>query len=359
MRLLPFCLIIYVLFISCTSKPEQLSPTSEKITESVYASGVIKARNQYQVFATISGILDTVLVNENDPVMAGSQLLIVTDENSKFNSTGAQLSAEYANLNENRDKLTDLMNNILLAETKCTQDSLDFIRQENLWKENIGSKIDLELRALTYKNSRTALEASKIRYADLKRQLQFNAAQSRNTLAQSRNREGDFIIKSKITGKVYSLLKEKGEIINPQTVLAIIGDADNFFLELQVDEYDIVKMKVGQKILITMDSYKGDVFEATVSKINPLMNERSKSFTIEATFIKQPPALFPNLTAEANIVIQTKENALTIPRNYLINDSLVLISETKTKPVITGLRDYQKVEILSGLSAGDIIYKPQ
>ena len=107
-----------------------------------------------------------------------------------------------------------------------------------------------------------------------------------------------------------------------------------------------------------MDSYKGEVFEGAVSKIDPFMNERTKSFTVEATFTKQPQVLYPNLTAQANIIIKEKKNALTIPRNYLINDSLVVIQKDKRKEVKTGIKDYRKVEILSGLTADDIIYKP-
>jgi multidrug efflux pump subunit AcrA (membrane-fusion protein) len=120
-----------------------------------------------------------------------------------------------------------------------------------------------------------------------------------------------------------------------------------------------VKIKLGQKVLVAMDSYKGRIFEAAISKIDPLMDTRSKSFLVEAEFVTQPPVLYPNLTVEANIIIATKENALTIPRNYLVNDSLVLIAKSKTKAVTTGLKDYQKVEIIKGITANDIIYKPQ
>ena len=88
------------------------------------------------------------------------------------------------------------------------------------------------------------------------------------------------------------------------------------------------------------------------------MNERTKSFTVEAGFVKQPAVLYPNLTAEANIVIRSKQNALTIPRSYLISDSLVLIEKDKKRSVQVGLKDYQKVEIISGITANDFIYKP-
>ena len=129
-------------------------------------------------------------------------------------------------------------------------------------------------------------------------------------------------------------------------------------LEMQVDEYDILKIKKGLIVLVNLDSYKGKVFEATVTKINPIMNERSKTFVVEAEFIKQPEILYPNITFEASIVMNTKNNALLIPRNFILNDSIVMKSNGDKVIVKTGLKDYQKIEILSGISAEDELIKP-
>jgi len=121
----------------------------------------------------------------------------------------------------------------------------------------------------------------------------------------------------------------------------------------------MVKVLLGQKIVIALDSYKGQVFEATVDKIYPIMDERSRTFKIEAHFIKAPLKLYPNLTAEANIIIRTKINAITIPKNYLINGDYVLVNKDEKRKVKIGLSDYQKVEILEGLKAEETIYKPK
>lgn len=352
-------LFYVILLLSCTSKLEKTKPIKENITESVYASAIIKTKNQYQAFATVNGIIDKIFVTENDFVKKGDPLMRIMDKNSIINRENASLAAGYADVNTNREKLTDAKNSIALAQSKSSNDSLLYERQKNLWNENIGTKTDLEQRELAYKNSKAALQSGRIRYNDLLRELEFNAKQAKNNLSISQYRENDFVIKSEVDGKVYSLMKEQGEMITPQSPLAIIGDATGFLLVMQIDEYDIAKIKLGQIVLLTMDSYKGEVFEAKVSKIIPLMNERSKSFTVEAEFVKQPPVLYPNLTAEANIIIQTKENALTIPRSYLINDSLVLVEKDKMKKVVTGLKDYQKVEIINGLTPNDFIFKPQ
>jgi HlyD family secretion protein len=147
-------------------------------------------------------------------------------------------------------------------------------------------------------------------------------------------------------------------MVNTQTPVAIIGNANEFILELQVDEYDIAKIRIGQKVFVTMDSYKGQVFDAVVNEIDPIMNERSRSFKVEASFISRPPNLYPNLTVEANILINTKENAVTIPRNYLVEETYVLLKNGKKTKVVTGLKDYNRAEVVSGLSRDAIIKKP-
>ncbi|MEO8760169.1 MAG: RND transporter, partial [Bacteroidia bacterium] len=95
-----------------------------------------------------------------------------------------------------------------------------------------------------------------------------------------------------------------------------------------------------------------------VSNILPMMNEQSKTFLVEATFIDPPKILYPFISFEANIVIQTKEKALLIPRNLLVNDSTVIKANGDKVIVKTGLKDYQMVEILSGITADDELISP-
>ncbi len=351
--------ILLMSAIACQNNDDKIKPSVESISESVYASGIIKSKNQYQVFASVNGLVENIFVSEGDTVRQGSPILSLVNETSKLNTENARLAADYADINSNTQKLNELKLAIDLARSKYQNDSLLFMRQQKLWNDKIGSKVELEQRELVYENSKTAFESSIIRYNDLKKTLNFNAEQSRNNLSISKTVESDFLVKSKINGKVYGLLKERGEMVNTQTPLAIIGDASEFILELQVDEYDIVKVKLGKNVFVTLDSYKGQVFEAVVTKINPLMNERSKTFTVEAEFTKQPPVLYPNLTLEATILIQTKEKALNIPRSYILQEEYVTKADGEKVKIKLGLKDYQKAEVLDGLSKDDEIIIPQ
>ena len=357
MKLIGSLLIIFF-FISCGEEQEKINPVEENITESVYASGIVKSSDQYQVFSPVNGIIQRIFVTEGDSIKKGGSILQVKNEQAQLNIEGAQLGVESASINANRDKLNELRANINFLKTKVQNDSILMERQRRLWDQQIGTRIELEQRELAYRNSIAAYDASISRYRDLQTQINLASEQSRNNLRLSKTVAGDFTIKSNMNGKVYSLFRNEGEMVNTQTPIAVIGGDGEFMLELQVDEYDIGKIVPGQKVLITMDSYKNEVFEAEVTRILPLMNERTRSFTVEAIFTKRPDALYPNLTTEANIILQTKEKAITIPRDYLINDSMVIMADGEKRKVVTGVMDFQKVEILSGLTTSDEIMKP-
>jgi HlyD family secretion protein len=351
--------ICLILSASCKHDNEKTSPTVQPISESVYASGIVKSKNQYQVYSTVNGLIQEILVSEGDVVKKGDPIMKLLNEPSKLNAINAKLSADYTDLKVNADKLSEAKANAELAKSKMKNDSLLFERQRSLWSQGVGSKVDFEQRELAYKSSTTNYQSARIRYDELKRQIEFASNQAKTNLKISTTLAGDYVIKSDMDGMVYKIIKEKGEFANTLNPLAIIGDATEFFIEMKIDEYDISRIRKGQKVLFTMDSYKGKVFEAKVEKIEPLMNEQSRSFTVDAQFISKPDVLYPNLSIEANIIIHSKKGALTIPRNYLVNDSMVIVNKDEKRTVKIGLMDYQKVEIQSGLTANDIIYKPR
>ena len=354
-EILILCIIILS---SCGEKIQKVKPTVESITESIYASGVIKSKNQYDVFANANGIIIDVFVTEGDSIKKGQRILSISNTVQLLNKENALLAADFANVKSNQDKLNEAKASIQLCDYKLKNDSGLYFRQLSLWQQQIGTKVELEQRALNYESSKNAYRTSILKYNDLKRQIYFSAAQSKNNLSISSQTANDFIVKSNIDGVVYSLAKLKGESVGIQTPLAIIGDSRYFVLEMQVDEFDILKIKKDLNVIVTLESYKNKVFNARVTKINPIMNERTRTFLVEAEFLNQPELLYPNITFEASIVVQTKANTLLIPRVYVLNDSLVIKYKHDTVKVLTGLKDYKKIEIISGITAKDELVNP-
>lgn len=356
----PSLLLIFLLmFAACSEKIQTLSPTESAITESIYASGIIKSDNQYSVYAKVNGIVDQVYVQSGDFVIKGSPILSIYNDAQRLTNENAKLTADFYTFNSNVKQLNELKNQIEIAKLKMQNDSSLFERQKKLRAANAGTAIEYEASELKFQASASNYQSALTNYEEYKRQLSFNSTQAQRNVQISGLAEKDFTVYSEIEGRVYTINKEKGEMINVQSELAVIGDSKLFILEMQVDERDILKIKLDQEVIVTMDSYGDQTFEAKITKIYPFMDTKTKTFKLEAQFLAQPETLYPNMNFEANIVIHKKEKALLIPRNCLVNDRFVINEDGDTLPVVTGLKNYQQVEILSGLKLTDKIRLPE
>jgi multidrug efflux pump subunit AcrA (membrane-fusion protein) len=259
----------------------------------------------------------------------------------------------------NKEKIEQAKTELELAKSKMDNEASLLARQEKLWEQEIGTKNELDQRALSFKNASTLYKAAKLKLDDIEKQINFQNSQTNRSAAISAVNMNDFIIKSQVNGKVYTINKQIGELANTQSPIAIIGDANDFYVELQIDEFDINTISKGLKVLVSMDSHKGEVYEAVIEKIYPIMNERTRTFKADAIFVKRPEHIYPNLSAEANIIIQVKNKALTIPRAYLVEDTYVLLSNKEKRKITIGLKDYNKVEIINGITEKDELVKPE
>lgn len=291
-------------------------------------------------------------------VDVGDTIFIIRGDNARLNSENAleilKLSRE--NSKSQSDKLKEFELQKDQAWQKYQLDSSVFYRQKKLWEQEIGSKIDLEQKELAFQVSKKSYSAAVSRLSQLETQLSNETRRAEIGYEISKVNHEDFIIKSRIKGMIYDLISRENELITPQTPMAVIGSHDQFYLEMQVDEYDIARVQPGQKVFVSMDSYKGEVFEAIVTAIDPIMNERTRTFLVEAEFKQLDTRLFPNLTAECNIIMTEKQNAMTIPRKYLYEGKYVYNSSGEKVEVQTGLIDYDNVEIISGLDSSTEIY---
>lgn len=350
-----FSVFVSLMLGSCARKTESITPEIKSITESVYSTGFIKSKNQYEVFGRTNVKIEKMFVTEGMRVKKGDSVFQLDRKNLEKATENARLTLSASEYTRNTNKLRDAKTAIEIAKKNLVNDSLQYARQKSLWNDTIGSQVQFEQKQLNYETSKADFEKAKTNYEDLKRHLKLESDQSKINLENAQIMEDDFMIRSEVDGMVYKINKQEGEFINDQEPVAIIGE-EEFIIELNIDEKDIVKVKKEQLVIIRMDSYKSQVFEARITTIEPMMSIRTRSFLAEAVFTKRPEELFLNLTVEANIVINTKQEVLTIPRNYLMNDSCVLLEGGTLQKVEVGLMDYDLVEIKSGIDRNTTIY---
>ncbi|MCC8358994.1 efflux RND transporter periplasmic adaptor subunit [Salinimicrobium sediminilitoris] len=346
--------------ISCDQQEASVFPVETSITEAVYASVTVQPDSLYQAFAVVNGLLDENLVEEGDVVQKGDVLVQIIKTNPELASKNAFLALQLAreNFEGGAAILSGLEEEIKTAKLQFLNDSVNYRRQERLWEQQIGSRSTLESRKLGYEKSEAALEILQNKYQRTQNELETQLKQAENTYRSSLINTTDFSVTSKINGKVYAIHKEPGEIVNASQPLVTLGSADRFLVEMLVDEEDIVRVRPGLTVYLTLDAYPKKIFKAEVYKIYPKKDERNQTFLVEALFEDAPEVLLPGLSGEGNIVVAQREKALVIPRKFLIGNNRVR-TEDGIVEVVTGLESIDSVEVKEGITANTKLFPPE
>lgn len=353
-------LATFVFVIACKSSEERAKPTLNDITESVYASVIISPEVSYFPYTSRAGIIEKIFVEEGDTVSVGQVLFEVSTSQADNRLVDAEidLAQTKANYQGAESLLKSLKLEIQTQQNKLELDSVNFKRQENLWNQKIGTAIDYDRAKITYQASRNAYKLLKEKYDQTTINLRNSYQKAANRVNSERTSLKEYTVKSEIEGRVYNVFKEVGELLSQQEPFAEIGSIGQFKIKMDIDEVDITKINVGDKVVISLDAYPEEVFEALISKIHPKKDESTQTFKVESHFTQVPPKLYNGLSGEANIVISNRKNVLTIPTAYLLPGNIVKTEEGE-KAVKTGIKNMEFVEIISGLDTNSTLLKPE
>lgn len=343
---------------ACNKQEPGTRPTYKSLTEAVYASGNLLPCHDYQLFAMADGYLSRRMVNEGDTVKAGQSLFLIESEIPDIRTRTARQTYRIAQSNY-EPALAELEAGVATARDRMQNDSINFVRYQNLMAQNATSRVDFDRANLAYKASRNEYQSWKQRYQKARNQLRIELENARSNYQISTQDQSNFVLKSRIDGLVYEIYKKEGESVRRQEAIARLGDSKKVYLQLSVDELDINKVKTGQEALVKIDTYRDQVFKAKITKVYPMLNARDQTFRVDAEFTdSSSPHLYAGLTVEANIIIRQKSQALTIPKAYLIgNDSVRIKQEgdTKTVRIKKGIENMEHVEVLSGLDTSSVL----
>ena len=354
--------LLFLLAFSCQQKSETTSPTYKKLTEAVYASGNVFPKNEYKVVANADGYLQQQLVNEGD-VVKGGQLMFSLEslsQDARAEAAANIYRQSEANYADNSPVLAELEAALRNARTKLDNDSVNYFRYKALYEQNAAAKADLERTELAYRTSKNDVAARQKAWARTKNQLYVDLQNTRSNFKVNL-REGDnYRIRSIEAARVYEIYKKVGELVRRGEAVALLGNPNNVYLQLAVDETDFAKLKVNQEIVLKMDAYGDKVFKAKVTKIYPKLNKVDQSFRVDADFVGEVPDAYYGLTVEANIIISENPKALTIPKSYLVGTDSAWIEEGKEKKKVKlqkGAENFELVEVKGGLTEKSVLVK--
>jgi len=159
-----------------------------------------------------------------------------------------------------------------------------------------------------------------------------------------------------------TVLKEDGEVgdmVDPGTILYRIGNALPLWVVAEVNEEDIPRVQVGQKALLRTDAFGGRVLPGFVKQITPAGDPVSKTFRVRIGLPDDTP-LRVGMSVEANIVSREKADALLVPANAVVNNSVLVIENRRThrRNVELGIRGAGLVEVVRGAGEGELVASP-
>ncbi len=359
------CLLILaitgIVLTSCKkSQDSNTTPQYKSLTEAVYASGNIYPKNEYKLTANADGFLVKQTAFEGDIVNKNQVIfqLESVSQDARLEASSNILRQSEANFSDNSPILDELESQLRNARTKLSNDSVNFVRYKELYERNATTRIEYERAELAYQTSKNDVSARRKAWLRTKNQLYVDLQNSKSNYKVNA-REGDnFRIKSFEAGKLYEIYKKQGELVRKGEAVALVGDANEVYAQLAIDEADFVKVQIGQEILIKIDVYKDKVFKAKVSKLYPKLNKADQTFRVDAEFIDEKPNAYYGMTIEANIIVSQNSKVLTIPKNYLVGTDSVWIEENgdKKKIKITkGVENLDLVEVKSGLTEKSVL----
>ena len=167
-------------------------------------------------------------------------------------------------------------------------------------------------------------------------------------------------LRAPFSGKIGITTITKGAFISPQTLIATLRKVSQLKLDFTVPEQYGNKMKNGTAVNFTVEG-SGDIYQAVISATENIIAEENRSLRVIA-HVKQPGSkLIAGAFAKVKVPLGDNNNALMIPTQSVIPDArnkkvIVLKDGMASMQVVTlGFRDSAKVEITSGLKAGDTI----
>jgi HlyD family secretion protein len=311
----------------------------QDLTSVVTASGEVKPLTYTNVLGEGMGKITEIVVKEGDHVKRGDVLLRLESVQpaADVNAQRANIAAAEAGVKSAEANDVSTQADIKSRAADLEHAKLDWDRGQLLFKDGLIPKQDYDARKATYDGAVAALASAQARAEEASAQL----SQARSSLTQNEatlKRLTDVLNKTTyaapINGVVTYIAVRVGENVVPGiqnatgSYLMTISDMSVVTAEVMVDETDIVSVKLGQDVEVTIDAIPGKFFKGKVTEVGTQAvlrssglastqsttgNQEAKDFKVTVTLQDPPSSLRPGLSATAKITTAQKKNVLTIP----------------------------------------------
>jgi HlyD family secretion protein len=316
------------------------SPASMTIIRKAVATGKVIPRREIEVKSQVSGVVEKLYVSAGQTVRKGAVIARIALRPNMLNVSSAEAQ-------------------LLSAKINLRNQETDLERYRKLVAQAVISEAQFNQYLTNYNLQKEAVAAAENTLLLLKTGASRNASNVSN------------MIPATIDGTVLDLPYKEGAFIletstfQSGTTLATLADMNDMIFEGLVDESEVGKLREGMELILNVGALEGKPFKATLEYISPkgVTDQGTIKFTIRAAVtLDKELFLRSNYSANADIVLDKRENVLAINEGNLIIDGKTTFVEIETtaqqfekREIKTGLSDGIHIEVISGLKPDEKI----
>lgn len=355
------------------------------IVETVSATGKIQPEIEVKISPEVSGEIILLNVKEGQVVKKGDLLVKINPDlyTSSYNRSVSNLSGSKAGLTQ--------------SEASFREAKANYERNKTLYDKGVISRSDWDKAIASFEVAKATKQNS-----------YYSVQSASASVSEARDNLGRTTIYSPADGTISVLNVELGErVLGTQqmagTELLRVANLNNMEVEVDVNENDIVKIKIGDEANVEVDAYLKKKFKGIVTSISnsastTLTSDQVTNFKVKVRILKESyqdllegkPSTYspfrPGMTATVDIITTTKTNVLAVPissvvvksdttavKDFKVEDpnedkkaapkndkkfECVFVKvgdKAKIRVIKTGIQDDTNIEVMSGLKPGDVV----
>ncbi|MEJ2368287.1 MAG: efflux RND transporter periplasmic adaptor subunit [Acidobacteriota bacterium] len=323
------------------------------IAPTVTADGLIAAKTTVNISSQVMGEIVALPFKEGQRVKKGDVLVRLNPDTYQRDVDSAKASLHAARIAVNQ------------AEANLEQRRRDWDRAQQLFKNNIYSTQQRDDARLAFTQAKLSA-----------RQSEAQASQAQAAYERARDLLDKTILRSPIDGVVTLVNAKVGEqaVVGTMnfagTVILTVADLSQIITEVEVDEVDLPRLRLGQPAVVTVDAlegkqYKGKVIEIGASALAGSSGTQNniRQFKVKVAILDPDSELKPGITARVKLIARKHEGVLRVPIGCIRTEDkngrqefyvfTVKNGKVAKNVIDTGLSDNFYTEVTKGLKAGD------
>jgi RND family efflux transporter MFP subunit len=349
-----------------TTAPAPLKvQTSEAVQETLArflsVTGTLVAEEQAEVAAEVSGRIVATPIERGTAVAAGAVLVRVaaTEVDAQAREAEANVAQIQARLGQAAGEAFDIERVPEVASARASRDlaQADYDRIKMLFDRQLVSKAEHDMRKAQAENAARQFDSARNGAEQQRQALAASAAR----LDLARKAVADTVVRAPFAGLIAERVVSVGDYVTRGTRVATVVRVNPLRVELTVPAQFIGSVVVGREVAMAVDAYPGQSFTGQVRYVSPSVRADSRALVVEAIVPNAKGLLKPGLFVTARIEQGAPTPGVLVPQRAVQTVAgtsrvfVVVDDRVAERIVTTGQVEGDRVEVTSGVSAGEVV----